>query len=458
MSKIIDLGPVAPVLRGDWSSTETYERFNIVRHASATWFCNVNSVTGSEPSDSNPDWVLQVRDMSLVSSVNGQRGEVIIDSIETPAVNDNSTKITNTAWVTAKVNDSLATAQNYADLQIQTVTDSLRSTINADISNAVNSAITSFDENLTDNYATKDSLSETVSEAVSALVGSAPEDLNTLNELATALKTNSDTIAVLNAAISTKANDSEVMHNTGNETITGSKTFNSIINGSISGSSDYAAKDGAGNIITDTYATKTEMGNKITGPSSSVANRIVVFSDTSGKLVKDSGYTIATSVPANAVFTDTKYTLPNATSSTLGGVKLGSNISVSSGTISLSKANVTNALGYTPPSSAASIGIEKAIYTGSRVAGTVFSASKSYTSKTAIYTFPNNYFGYIKARADQDSDAWAKLWLGSTQGSYIDDSGGWEFDHIYIPKGTVIYAQNEKFIWDYTVSLSGFWF
>ena len=42
------------------------------------------------------------------------------------------------------------------------------------------------------------------------------------------------------------------------------------------------------------------------------------------------------------------YTLPNATSSTLGGVKVGSNISVSSGTISLAKSNVTSALGYTP--------------------------------------------------------------------------------------------------------------
>lgn len=42
------------------------------------------------------------------------------------------------------------------------------------------------------------------------------------------------------------------------------------------------------------------------------------------------------------------YTLPNATSSTLGGVKVGSNISVSNGTISLTKSNVTSALGYTP--------------------------------------------------------------------------------------------------------------
>ena len=46
---------------------------------------------------------------------------------------------------------------------------------------------------------------------------------------------------------------------------------------------------------------------------------------------------------------DTTYTLPAATSSTLGGVKIGSNITNSSGTISLTKANVTAALGYTPP-------------------------------------------------------------------------------------------------------------
>ena len=44
-----------------------------------------------------------------------------------------------------------------------------------------------------------------------------------------------------------------------------------------------------------------------------------------------------------------KYVLPEATSSVLGGVKVGSNITVSSGTISLTKANVTAALGYTPP-------------------------------------------------------------------------------------------------------------
>jgi len=43
-----------------------------------------------------------------------------------------------------------------------------------------------------------------------------------------------------------------------------------------------------------------------------------------------------------------KYTLPTATSSTLGGVKTGSNITNSSGVISISSGNVTSALGFTP--------------------------------------------------------------------------------------------------------------
>ena len=42
------------------------------------------------------------------------------------------------------------------------------------------------------------------------------------------------------------------------------------------------------------------------------------------------------------------YTLPTATSSTLGGVTIGDNITTEGSTISITKGNVTNALGYTP--------------------------------------------------------------------------------------------------------------
>lgn len=44
-----------------------------------------------------------------------------------------------------------------------------------------------------------------------------------------------------------------------------------------------------------------------------------------------------------------KYSLPTATSNVLGGVKTGANITNNSGVLSVTVANVTNALGYTPP-------------------------------------------------------------------------------------------------------------
>ena len=109
--------------------------------------------------------------------------------------------------------------------------------------------------------------------------------------------------------------------------------------------------------------------------------------DTAVNASKVNNLTVETAVPKNAKFTDTvythpnthpasmitglstvatsgsyndlsdkptipsAYTLPNATSSTLGGVKIGSNISVADGTVSITKSNVTSALGYTPPTS-----------------------------------------------------------------------------------------------------------
>ena len=57
--------------------------------------------------------------------------------------------------------------------------------------------------------------------------------------------------------------------------------------------------------------------------SSFTANRIATFADTTGKAIKDSGFTIATSVPANAKFTDTTYSnMTGANSSTAGSAGL----------------------------------------------------------------------------------------------------------------------------------------
>lgn len=127
-------------------------------------------------------------------------------------------------------------------------------------------------------------------------------------------------------------------------------------------------------------ASHTHTKSQITDfPSSLPAN--------GGNAATVNGHSVSSDVPANAKFTDTIYThpsthpasmitglatvatsgsyadltnkptipaaysLPDATTSVKGGVKVGSNITVSAGTISLTKANVTAALGYTPPTS-----------------------------------------------------------------------------------------------------------
>ena len=94
-----------------------------------------------------------------------------------------------------------------------------------------------------------------------------------------------------------------------------------------------------------------------------VAGSNVTLTPTAGQLsisAKDTTYAVATTsanglmssamvTKLNGIATNANnYSLPTATGSVLGGVKTGSNITNSSGTISLSSSNVTSALGYTP--------------------------------------------------------------------------------------------------------------
>ncbi|MCI7201201.1 hypothetical protein [Megasphaera elsdenii] len=106
-----------------------------------------------------------------------------------------------------------------------------------------------------------------------------------------------------------------------------------LINDSVS-TADKAVRDGDGNTISTTYVKKV-----------------------GGKGLSTNDYTTAEKNKLAGLY---NYTLPAATSSTLGGVKIGSNITVSSGVVSLTSANVTAALGYTPASSS-SVGTYSAL-------------------------------------------------------------------------------------------------
>lgn len=78
-----------------------------------------------------------------------------------------------------------------------------------------------------------------------------------------------------------------------------------------------------------------------------------------GKDLSDNNFTTELLTKLNGIEEGAnKYILPQASSTVLGGVTVGSNITVKTGTISLSKENVIAALGFTPSDSAAEVPVE----------------------------------------------------------------------------------------------------
>ena len=109
--------------------------------------------------------------------------------------------------------------------------------------------------------------------------------------------------------------------------------------GTLNANQIYMTPASSGSTYTLPAATGSTLGGVKIGSNITVSSGTISISKTN--VTNALGYTPPT--------TDTKYTLPTASAWTLGGVKIGSNITENSGTISLTKANVISALGYTPP-------------------------------------------------------------------------------------------------------------
>lgn len=127
-------------------------------------------------------------------------------------------------------------------------------------------------------------------------------------------------------------------------------------NGNVSISVSGGGSSGGGNYTLPTASSSTLGGVKV-GSGLTINTSGVLSADvTASTLTAYAKITDLSAVAKTGSYNDltnkptipAAYTLPNATSSTLGGVKVGSNISVSNGTISIAKSNVTSALGYTP--------------------------------------------------------------------------------------------------------------
>ena len=129
------------------------------------------------------------------------------------------------------------------------------------------------------------------------------------------------------------------MGGTGATTIADART-----NLGVSATTDFAkvAFSGSYNDLTGTPTIPTATGDLTNNSGYITSSALNGYVKSVNGTSPDSNGNVSISVSGS------NYTLPTASSSTLGGVKIGSNISVSDGTISLAKSNVTSALGYTP--------------------------------------------------------------------------------------------------------------
>lgn len=193
---------------------------------------------------------------------------------------------------------------------------------------------------------------------IADLIGTSPENLNSIYELAEAIQESQSAVDVLNEAITTKANQTELDTHTANTTVHITSTEHTGLTDSISKKHSHDNKsviDGITSVLI------TAWNSAVTHISDTVkhitATERTLWNTVSNKVNKENGKGLSTNdyttvektKLSNIEESANNYSLPTATATVLGGVKTGSNITNTSGTISLTKANVTSALGYTPP-------------------------------------------------------------------------------------------------------------
>lgn len=177
--------------------------------------------------------------------------KVLNDAIDNKIPTVNNAKLTiQKNGTTVKTFTANASSNVTCNIEIPTKVSDLAndSGFIVDVSDKADKATTLSGYGITDAY-TKTQVDKKVSD----LVNSAPETLDTLNELASALGNDPNFATTVTTQIGTKANDSNVVHKSGAETIDGTKTFSSNIVGNLTGNATKATNDSLGNKIDATY-------------------------------------------------------------------------------------------------------------------------------------------------------------------------------------------------------------
>lgn len=159
------------------------------------------------------------------------------------------------------------------------------------------------------------------------IIGAAPEELDTLEELASALTDNEDAVVAINATLATKADKSEIPTKLPNP-----QSLTIQLNGASQGAYDgsntktvnitASAIGAATSSHSHSVATASQLGMVKLGSDTTQTASTANLSTAAGKtyLVQNNAND---QLVVNVPWTDTKYTLPTASSSTKGGFKTG---------------------------------------------------------------------------------------------------------------------------------------
>lgn len=214
-----------------------------------------------------------------------------------------------------------------------------------------------------------------------------------------------------------------------------------------------AIKDDAGNNIADTYASKAVVSALMSTKLGVISTAYAATRDGAGNNIADT-YAKKSDIngvvkSVNGVQPDTNgnvsitVTLPTASNTVMGGVKIGSNISVSGGVISLTRANVTGALGYTPP-------VSDTTYANATASAAGLMSSSDKSKLDSIAANANNYIH----PASHPASMITGLAAVATSGSYndlsdspaipvVDDS--LSSDSTNAVQNKVVYGLGQKF-------------
>lgn len=193
---------------------------------------------------------------------------------------------------------------------------------------------------------------------------------------------------------------------TGATTTAGART-----NLGVSATTDFAkvAFSGSYNDLTGTPTIPTATGDLTNNSGYITSSALNGYVKSVNGTSPDSNGNVSISVSGSSGSGGGNYTLPTANSSTLGGVKIGSNISVSSGTISITKSNVTSALGYTPP-------VSDTTYVNATASAAGLMSSSDKSKLDSIAANANNYIH----PASHPASMITGLAAVATSGSYSD--------------------------------------